>query len=109
MEKMQEYIDTHCELPDAVVCANDRMAIGVMKTLLANGIRVPEDVAVCGSEGIELAYYVSPTLATWDQHPKELGRRAFELLWRKVNGKEAENQMVDFSLRDGNSVPEYSK
>ena len=109
MEKMQEYIDTHSELPDAVVCANDRMAIGVMKSLFANGIRIPEDVAVCGSEGIELAYYVSPTLATWDQHPKELGRRAFELLWSKVNGKDAQNQVVDFSLCDGNSVPAYLK
>ena len=34
------------DLPDAVVCANDGMAIGLCKALEENGIRVPEDIAV---------------------------------------------------------------
>ena len=103
--KINDYIKNCPEMPDAIVCANDRMAIGVLKALLANGIRVPEDVAVCGSEGVELSRYVNPTLATWDQRSKEMGRAAFELLWHKVNGKEVENIVVEAELCEGTSIP----
>lgn len=104
--KIQEFIDSRRPLPDAVVCANDRMAIGVVKTLLANGIKVPDDVAVCGSEGIELTRYVYPTIATFDQHPTEIGKKAFELLWNKINGKEVQNVIVEESLLPGESIPQ---
>ena len=40
------------ELPDAIVCSNDQMAIGVLRTLAARGIRVPEDVALVGFDDI---------------------------------------------------------
>ena len=102
----QEYIDSGAVLPDAIVCANDRMAIGVVKTLLANGVKIPDDVAVCGSEGIELARYTVPPIATFDQHSKEMGKCAFELLWDKINGKEVENIVVDVNLVPGGTAPE---
>ena len=41
------------ELPEAIACANDCMAIGVAKALVDNGIRVPEDVAVAGYDSNE--------------------------------------------------------
>ncbi len=104
--KLQEFIDSRQPLPDAIVCANDRMAIGVMNTLVKNGIRVPEDVAVCGSEGIELTRYVHPTIATFDQHSKEIGRKAFELLWNKINGRDVQNIVVDYELVPGESIPQ---
>ena len=104
--KMQEFIDSQHPLPDAIVCANDRMAIGTVKTLLKNGIRVPEDIAVCGSEGIELSRYVHPTIATFDQHSKEIGKKAFELLWNKINGKAVQNIIIEDELVPGESIPQ---
>ncbi|MBE6387475.1 MAG: LacI family transcriptional regulator [Lentisphaerae bacterium] len=104
--RLREYLDTASVIPDAVVCANDRMAIGAVRSLLNRGLRVPEDVAVCGSEGIELVDYVNPTIATWNQHSKKIGQRAFELLWDKVNGKEVKNAVVEASLKSGRSIPQ---
>src|SRR6202035_3592688 len=42
------------EMPDAIVCANDQMAIGAMRELQAAGIRVPQDIAVTGFDDIAL-------------------------------------------------------
>lgn len=42
-------------LPDAVICANDDMAFGVMRAFKENGIKVPEDVSVTGFDDSEMA------------------------------------------------------
>ena len=47
----EKLADGALPMPDAVVCANDMMAISLTSTLQAHGIRVPEDVAVTGFDG----------------------------------------------------------
>ncbi len=51
-------------LPEAVFCANDQMAIGVLKALSEQGIKVPEDVALVGFDDIPVARYLQPPLST---------------------------------------------
>ncbi|MCR5292360.1 MAG: substrate-binding domain-containing protein [Eubacterium sp.] len=51
-------------IPDAIICANDIMAINVSAVLQDNGYRVPEDVMVSGFDGFEEVFYVSPKIAT---------------------------------------------
>lgn len=43
------------ELPDALICANDNMAIGAIKAFTDNGLRVPEDIGVTGFDDCDLA------------------------------------------------------
>lgn len=52
------------ELPDAIICANDTMAIAVCQVLAERGMRVPEDIIVTGMDGIEFERYHSPRLTT---------------------------------------------
>src|ERR1700749_3960653 len=52
------------ELPDALVCANDQMAIGALRTLTERGIRVPDDIAVVGFDHIFPASLCAPPLPT---------------------------------------------
>ncbi|SDN55698.1 transcriptional regulator, LacI family [Streptomyces sp. cf386] len=52
------------EPPDAVFCYNDLLAIGAMHALTRAGVRVPEDIAVIGIDGIQEGEYSSPTLTT---------------------------------------------
>jgi len=51
-------------LPDAIVCVNDDVAITVCETLYDNGINVPEDCIVTGFGGIPAAYFLHPSLTT---------------------------------------------
>lgn len=51
-------------LPEAVFCANDQMAIGLIEALQEHQVRVPGDVAVVGFDDIPVAEYMQPTLST---------------------------------------------
>lgn len=51
-------------LPDAIFCYNDELAIGVNRALREFGIRVPEDVALVGCDGIDETEYQHPALST---------------------------------------------
>ena len=72
------------ELPDAIVCANDQMAIGAMLELRAAGMRVPADVAVTGFDNIQMGALFSPPLTTVDQPTRLLGERACALLLERI-------------------------
>jgi LacI family transcriptional regulator len=72
-------------LPDAIVCANDQMAIGVMSALRDKGIRVPQEVAVVGFDGIGLGRHIHPALTTVRQPMQPIGAAAVTLLERRLN------------------------
>ncbi len=63
-------------LPEALVCANDELAIGMLATLPGLGHRIPADVAVTGFDDQSLAELASPRLTTVFQPVAELGARA---------------------------------
>jgi LacI family transcriptional regulator len=71
-------------LPEAVVCANDQMAIGVIRGLGAAAVRVPEDVAVVGFDDILSASLYSPPLTTVHQPMRMLGERACARLLDRI-------------------------
>ena len=71
-------------LPDAVVCANDQMAIGVLAALASAGVRVPEDVAVTGFDDIFVGGLVEPTLTTVHQPMRLLGEQACMRLLQRI-------------------------
>jgi LacI family transcriptional regulator len=72
------------ELPDAIVSANDQMAIGVVKALARAGIRVPEDVAVVGFDDIFPGSLCDPPLTTVHQPMRLLGERACARLLDRI-------------------------
>lgn len=72
------------ELPDAIICGNDQMAIGAMRELLAAGVRVPADVAVTGFDDIHLGAMLTPALTTVRQPMRKLGERACTLLLERI-------------------------
>ena len=71
-------------LPDAVVCANDQMAIGMLRAFGAGGVRVPEDVAVVGFDDIALGSLYGPALTTVHQPMRMLGERACARLLDRI-------------------------
>lgn len=59
-----EEILTREILPDAILCANDIMAINVVSVLTEHGIRVPEDIIVTGFDGIDEINFMTPTITS---------------------------------------------
>ncbi|WP_410793332.1 LacI family DNA-binding transcriptional regulator [Kribbella sp. C-35] len=73
---------------DAVICANDLLAVGVMHELAAAGLEVPRDVAVVGMDDSELAEQSFPPLTSVNLGSAERGRRAAELLLARIEDNE---------------------
>ncbi|MSS13307.1 LacI family DNA-binding transcriptional regulator [Bifidobacterium tsurumiense] len=67
-------------LPGALVCGNDQMAYSVINALSDLGVRVPDDVAVTGFDGVIAGQVLSPRLTTVRQPMEEMGRLAACLL-----------------------------
>jgi DNA-binding LacI/PurR family transcriptional regulator len=65
---------------DAICAASDLIAIGAIRALREQGLRVPEDVAVTGFDDIPLAASVSPALTTVQQDTKQAGQLLVEKL-----------------------------
>ncbi len=64
----------------ALFAAGDTMAIGAMKALKKNGVRVPEDCAVVGFDDIEMSAFWEPALTTIRQPKIQIGQTAFRKL-----------------------------
>lgn len=71
---------------DAVACANDAVALGVLRTLQRSGRRVPEPVAVVGVDDIAFAELAEPPLTTVRQPVDALGAEAVRLLTDRLAG-----------------------
>ena len=72
--------------PEAVVCGNDVMAMALIKTLQAGGIRVPEEIAVTGYDGFPFSANVDITLTTYARNHYQLGADAVRRLYRNMTG-----------------------
>ncbi len=71
--------------PDAVFCFNDALAIGAMRTLREQGLRVPQDVAVMGFDDIEEGSYCHPTLTTIRPDKQQIAATAVALLAERLD------------------------
>lgn len=68
---MKQILESPLPFPEAIVCANDTMAIAACSMLAERGYRVPEDVIVTGFDGIRDAKYHYPVIATCEPDYRE--------------------------------------
>ena len=80
----QHLLATGDPLPDAVVCANDQMAIGLLKAFARADVRVPDQVAVVGFDDIFPGSLCDPPLTTIHQPMRLLGERACTRLLDRI-------------------------
>ena len=89
--------------PTALLCANDRIAIGAYAATADAGGRVPEDVSVVGFDDTPIARYVRPTLTTVAIPTYEMGLAAVRLLLSQLEGDgvpELETMPTRLVIRD---------
>jgi LacI family transcriptional regulator len=70
--------------PTAVIAVTDSVALGALEALAARGLRVPDDVALAGFDGVQLAASRIFDLTTVDQHIEQMGQRAVQILLRQL-------------------------
>ncbi|GAA3802278.1 LacI family DNA-binding transcriptional regulator [Sphaerisporangium flaviroseum] len=76
-------------LPDAIFCANDLLALGLLRGMLQAGLRVPDDVALIGYDDIDFAAASAVSLSSIRQPTYKLGRIATELLLDECDNPES--------------------
>lgn len=82
--------------PQAIICANDSMAIGVMNSLIAHGIRVPEDVAVSGFDYTYNARNYAPSLTSVKRPLERLGQLACRKITNHIHHiPQEQNEIMD--------------
>ena len=78
--QMKNYLEEGRELPDAIVCANDNMALGINSALNEKGYSVPEDVLLTGFDMTSLGQHTFPILATVSRGWEKFGELAYDKL-----------------------------
>lgn len=102
----KKYIEGALPMPQAVVCANDYMAYGMLDAFSEYGIRVPEEIAVIGYEYIRQRYLHSPILTTYQRNRKAIGMEAVKILYCKItDGIDAEFSPPKGRIICGESCP----
>lgn len=81
-------------LPDAVFCCTDQVASGCVTEFGRLGIKVPEEIAVCGFDGSEVAETCNPALTTVMQPFEEMGTEAVYMLHMMVTGSVSAGKRV---------------
>ncbi|WP_308424677.1 LacI family DNA-binding transcriptional regulator [Paenibacillus aceti] len=91
MQAVETLLLRHPDI-DGIFAGNDFMAIGALKALHRRGIRVPENIAVCGFDGIKLAEIIEPELTTIAQPIYKMGEQAARTIIQQVESAEARSQ-----------------
>ncbi len=103
--RIAEKILKRSKLPQAVFAISDASAIGIIKTLHENGVRVPEDVSVMGFDNTTISEMYIPSVATVSQPRFEMGSMAMELLINMIEGNKTEkNNTVEHKIVERQSV-----
>ncbi|WP_235040607.1 LacI family DNA-binding transcriptional regulator [Vreelandella profundi] len=96
----------HYPQTQAIHFANDDLAAGALLAAQRQGLRVPEDIAIAGFNGLPLGQHVTPQLTTILSPREEMGRLAASVLVQRLSGKAVEHRQHDvgFTLQAGGST-----
>ena len=96
-------MDCQDQRPTAIACATDNIALGVMKSALSRGMRIPEDLSVTGFGGYEIAEVIHPGLTTVKYSYGDGGRLSARHIIRLVHDEPVDKLTVlpcEFAERD---------
>ena len=83
--------------PDGFFAINDETASGILYACKLVGMKVPDEVSICGFTDGAIAQSTDPKLTTVEQHGQEVGESAIDLLINKIEDKTGE-------LKSGNRI-----
>ena len=90
----ERWMQEGLELPDAFICANDEMAIGLMTALKRHEVRIPGDVIVTGFDNLAGSELSSPRLSTVGGDNRNQNYRAMDMLISLIDGKDCGQEVI---------------
>lgn len=92
--------DGSTSLPEAIIAANNMVALGALLALRQHGLRVPDDIAVAGFDDFEIASQLDPFLTVVRQPAYDVGREAARLLLDRIqdSGRPPEEKVLPVDL-----------
>ena len=99
------------DMPEAIICANDIMAITVSEMLMKAGYMVPHDVIVTGFDGYDEIYFTTPKITTATCDILKMATATAELVVEAVNGGEPHNKLIEPTFQPNQSCgcPEHTE
>lgn len=88
MNGFKKLLSTHETLPDAIICANDNIAIGVCEMAGEMGYSIPQDFKITGFDDYDKAAIYSPGITTVNQMKGETGYQCGQIMLRIWNGED---------------------
>jgi LacI family gluconate utilization system Gnt-I transcriptional repressor len=83
---------------DAVLCINDDLALGALFECQRRGVKVPEQIAICGFNDMEFSALAHPALTSVRTYREKMGAVAMQMLLSAIEGQEPENPVVDLGF-----------
>lgn len=103
LEVLEEFLKEE-ELPEAIICANDTMAVAVCAKLKSLGIKVPEDIKVTGFDGVEYEKYHDPRLTTAVYDREKTARTIYETALKLISKEKTEPIIwIPYKYQEGHS------
>ncbi|MCI6560806.1 MAG: GGDEF domain-containing protein [Oscillospiraceae bacterium] len=88
------FLNSGLKMPQAIICANDVMAVSCMKALSSAGVRIPEDIAISGFDNIYSAQNYPVELTSVARPLKESGELACRILLNHFRGIQQERSII---------------
>ena len=80
--------------PTAILAINDLLAMGALRAAADLGLDVPKDLSLVGYDNIPMANFFVPRLTTVTKDAYELGKKAFDVLWARIQNPDLPRQHV---------------
>ena len=97
------------EPPDAFFAVNDETALGILNVVKSKGLKVPEDISICGFTNNSIAELSNPQLTSVDQHGYEMGATSMRLLLDHIEGRRENDQIVNKIIKTNLVVRETTR
>ncbi len=96
--------------PTAVFCYNDMSALGALRVLHAQGIKVPEDLSLVGFDDLAIASFTHPLLTTVSQPKQQMGRMAMEIMIKLLSRIDSKTNIKvegELIVRESTAPPKF--
>lgn len=93
-----QHIAESKNIPQAVFCANDYIAIGAIQSAWSNGLKVPSDISIMGNDDIKFCEMTFPKITTVALNSFKAGQTAMNQLIKKIAGENIEDTIIEPTL-----------